>query len=239
MRTPCRSTMRTAVTISTPASAASGMRPTSDPPRYTTATQHQRVGDRGEAGAGAGADVHRGAGDRARWPACRRTAARPGWRAPVRTARGRDRGGGGVAHAVGDLRREQALEPGEQRDGERGREQARRAAGRDARQRRCRAAPPGSAPMRVTVMPGDAGDDRGDDDREQRPGKRPVETRRRRPSSRRRAPPGPATTRLPAPPSASPTARHGDRGGVLALGLGNTERGRDLLQEDDRPRCRR
>ena len=38
-RTLCGSTMRTAVTISTPASAASGIFDTSDPPRYTTATR--------------------------------------------------------------------------------------------------------------------------------------------------------------------------------------------------------
>ena len=37
MRTPWTSTMRTAVTMSTPASAASGMRATSAPPRYATA----------------------------------------------------------------------------------------------------------------------------------------------------------------------------------------------------------
>ena len=130
MRTPWTSTIRHAVTISTPASAASGISATSAPPRYTTPSEHDRVGDRRQAGASTGAHVHRGAGDRAgRRHAPEQRRDQVGEALTEQLAVGIVRCG--VAHAVGDLRREQALEPGEQRDRERGREELARAAPAD------------------------------------------------------------------------------------------------------------
>ena len=62
-RTLGTSTMRTAVTISTPASAASGMAPTGPPEEQHHDQQHQGMDDGRQARPGAGADIHRSPGD--------------------------------------------------------------------------------------------------------------------------------------------------------------------------------
>ena len=59
----------------------------------------------------------------------------------------------GVAHAVGDLGREQALEPGEQRHRERGRHQLASCSPPRARERTAPEGPTGASPMRGALMP--------------------------------------------------------------------------------------
>ena len=151
--------MRTAVTISTPASAASGISATSAAPKNTTSDEHERVDDRGDARAGTGAHVDRGAGDRAG----RRHAAEQR-RHDVRQALAEQLAVGvvaaGVGHAVGDLGRQQALDRGQRGDRERRR--------RDSSLiRRCDmsgsdgvGSESGSAPMRGDVEVGELGDRR-------------------------------------------------------------------------------
>ena len=132
-RTLWTSTMRIAVSMSTPASAASGIRATSEPPDEDDEHEHERVDDRG---------------DTVRAPARTFTAVRA--IAPVAgmpPKSGEARFGealpeqltfgvvaGGVGHAVGDLRRQQALHGGEQRHRDRRAEQVLHLAGRDTGQ---------------------------------------------------------------------------------------------------------
>ena len=226
------STIRTAVTISTPASAASGIWATSAPPKNTTTTSTSACTIADDAGAGAGADVDRGAGDRAgRGHAAEQRRDEVGEALAEQLAVGVV--AAGVGHAVGDLRRQQALDRGERGDGERRAEQLADAVRAGPTGSDGVGSESGSAPMRATSEPAtsattvatttassDAGSDRCSrgDQRSSRP---------------RRARRVPSAARLPVAERRRAAARAGDGRGVLALGLGDAERGGHLLQEDD------
>ena len=228
-RTLWMSTMRTAVTISTPASAANGILATRSTAEVHDRDQHERVDDGGEPCPGAGSDVDRRACDRAG----RRHAAEQR-RREVRETLAEQLAVGfvaaGVAHAVGDSA-DSRLSIAASRATAIAAPNRSLTWSNEVGQRRKRQRV-GSEPMVAIVERRRLGDDRGDDDRQQRGGQRSTQPRPdhhqchdeqhdpdRRPLS--------GVERVD-------DGSRRDEGRVLALGLGDTERGRDLLQEDDR-----
>ena len=234
-RTLWGSTMRTAVTMSTPARAASGIWETRPPRNSTISRSTTAWTTAASAGAGPSADVHRGASDRAggghaaeqRRDQVRESLAE---QLTVRVVPGP------VGHPVGDLRGQQTLDRSEQRDREAGRHQLADLSGRRVRQRRQRQRP-GQRPDASHVQAAHFRDDRCDDDREQRRRRCALDPHRhdhRGDDHGDDADRGEAAGDIGAPESDCVTDRsRRDRCRVLPVRLRHTESGRDLLQEDD------
>ncbi len=137
----------------------------------------------------------------------------------------------GVAHAVGDLGREQALETSEERHRERGRRQLTELQSAEVRQCGRRKTPREIADARCAHA-ADAGEHRGDNHCQQRARQRAVEAdgadhdRGDQQHEQQRRPVAFTPQRLA-------DGTHGDGGGVLTIRFRYTEGSRHLLQEDD------